>query len=177
MDMVNGTSGWLSCSTVVPTSVVGSGTVGISQMGGQSIPYLPPYAKFAISNLDAAGAYVGKVYLTQSVTTPGLAARLREHISAIVSPDTPEGRRPRSHLLRKSLGTLCMLPVAIFFRRKRRRLQGGPLWSNSPTLSATIVIVVVNAVESDKDHYWYHGGKRFVVVRHRGFEDPSRRSQ
>eukprot|EP00959_Pyramimonas_sp_CCMP1952_P462616 9483547-Pyramimonas_sp.AAC.1 len=30
-----------------------------------------------------------------------------------MSPDQPEGRWPRYRLLRKSLGTLCMLPVAV----------------------------------------------------------------
>ena len=62
---------------------------------------------------SASGVYVGKANLTRTVSTPGVAARLREHLRGIRFPHHGDGRWPRYQLLRKSLGTLCMLPVAV----------------------------------------------------------------
>ena len=62
---------------------------------------------------STSSSYIGKANITRRCVTPGLPARLREHLRALIRPVSREGRLPRYSGLRKTLGSLAFLPIAV----------------------------------------------------------------
>ena len=74
-------------------------------ISGPSGSFSMVYAMF-----NHAAVYIGKANVHR-VGGPGWPARLGEHLRGIVNPETRDGKRPRYHLMRRSMGSVCFIPV------------------------------------------------------------------